>query len=155
MLSIREFNFSDEEDYKFTYEILLRRYSNPDSLIEGITPMEIPTYVEHKNNIKVRFIVMKIALLNNYPVGIGYIDRNNLVGFSYHYSKLKTALRTVKERDIDFSEFYLKAILSFADNNPLFAQVSTRNKLGNRTASRLMKLVSKTNTHNTYTYNNE
>jgi len=155
MTSTREFNFS-EEDFRFTYEILLKRYSDTSTLIKGVTPLTVPSYEEHKNNIKTKFSILRIALLNNDPIGIGYIDKTNIVGFFYHFTRLKYILKNLKIKNLDLSEYYLKTILSYGPKDTtLYARVSVNNKLANKTASRLMKFVSGTDTHNTYSYINE
>jgi hypothetical protein len=156
MISTREFNFDDEADCKFAYDILQDRYAHPETLIHGLTPLNIPTYEEHKRNIKTRFSVFRIAMISTYNIGLCYIDIRNYVGFFYNRQALREALKATKIKDIDISKFYLTDTLSRAPKNTLLiAQVSSKNKLANRTASRLMKLVSRSNTCITYNYVNK
>ena len=148
MIYIKAFNVKDEEDFLFSYEILKKRYSNNSSLIEGITPKNIPSYEEHKENILKRFKILRVCFIHEYKIGLGYIDNKNFVGFFYNLQNLKKAIKAYKIKDFDFSNFFLKEILALGDKDePLFAHVGMNNKLANKTASRLMRQIA-----NTYIY---
>jgi hypothetical protein len=148
MIYIKAFNTNNEEDFLFSYEILKNRYSKGFSLIEGITPKCLPSYEEHKENILKKFKILRILFINEYKVGLGYIDNKNFVGFFYYLQNLKKAIKAYKIKGFDFSNFYLKEVLSLGNKDePLFAHVGIDNKLANKTASRLMKQIA-----NTYIY---
>jgi hypothetical protein len=156
MVSSRDFNFSNEEDCEFAYEILQQRYLKTETVISGHTPPIMPSYIEHKNNLKTLFKTLRIALIDDIKVGLGYIDKKDYVGFFYEKNNLKKALKNNRTLNIDFSKFFLQNILSFAPlNTKLYARVSNKNKLANITASRLMSLVSNSEHYNTYMYTNE
>jgi hypothetical protein len=149
MISTRDFNYNDA-DYNFTYKILVNRYQDKKTLIEGVSPDILPTYEQHKDNIKT-FNVIRILCIGNQEVGFGYVTGKNIFGFFYVMSLLKHALKTTGIHHSDFSAFFFKDILSRAPKNtPLIAHVSVNNKLANKTAARLCKHVA-----NTYVYINE
>jgi hypothetical protein len=156
MIITRDFNFNDEKDYEFAYSILQNRYSAPETIITNITPNCLPTYEEHKRNIKTFFNILRIGIIGDISIGMGYIDKKNYVGFFYERSNLKAALKKYNIKGIDLSKFFLNTILSLAPKQTtLFARVSSKNSLANKTALRLMTLISRTSTYNTYSYSNE
>lgn len=156
MIYTKEFNFESNDDYVFSYEILKKRYSSINTLIKGITPSALPSFDEHKNNIKNNFLVYRIGYIDSTPIGLGYIDKNNYVGFFYNFKNLKPFLKLKSFKGIDFSEFFLRDVLSHASKGTvLFARVSRNNTLANKTANRLMTYCSSTSAYNMFTYNNE
>lgn len=156
MISTREFNFNDEADCRFAYDILQDRYAHPETLIQGLTPINVPSYAEHKRNIETYFSVLRILMIDVFNIGLGYIDKRDCVGFFYNRQALRHALKATKLKGMDISKFYLTDTLSRAPKNAvLHARVSSKNKLANKTASRLMQLVSHSSTYITYMYVNK
>ena len=149
ILKTREINYNSEEDCKFIYEIL---NSNPENFRTDFK-FEKPTYEDHKKNLKCNLSVLRIMEISNFPVGFGYVDNKNYVGFFYKFSSLKNILKKNNLNGVDVSKFFFTDVLSYAPKNKkLFACVNINNLIANKTASRLMNFESRFANYNLYFY---
>lgn len=140
---LRELN-GTENDIMFSYEILKNRYNNVNSLIKYVTNPELPSYEEHKNNIKNNFKHFLIGSIHNIDMGLCYIDNKNYLGYFYDFKKLKQIFKKYPSiKHVNLSDiFFYKLSRIMPKGTILFAAISSKNTVANITVSKYMEHIS-------------
>lgn len=149
---IRDLDFN-KTDLEFTYSLLLNRLSNKITLIKYITSNISPSFDEHINNLKNKFKILKICMINDVHVGFMPIDNNNFFGMFYSVPQLRKAKKLY---NLDYSSFdvtyhYLELLKSnIKKGDYLFAYISPKNLLSNKGCIKSFEHIA-----NLYGYKNE
>lgn len=133
MVTLSRLDTLKKEDQEFLYEVLKFRFSNPIVNIKYKHSEELPSFEEHVKYINSGKIkkFYKI-ILQDYLIGMIYIDINNVSGTFILPDLLKKAVRNVKTSEIKKTLSAKIHIALFKDNPEVefhYANVNPDNKL--------------------------
>jgi hypothetical protein len=140
ILSLLKLNPQDQEDQKYTYDILKYRWSISDIVnIKHKTPKELPSFENHIEHITSDFYkVFYKILLGGEQIGLIYINKYDVNSTFIVPNMLKSAIRKIGKNNLK-NELSGKQRLSYLIHTTLFslhpeiethyATVSTSNKL--------------------------
>jgi len=101
MITLVKLDTSDKEDQKFLYEILKFRWSKPYINIKYKHSNQLPSFEDHVKYINSgKFKKFYKIYLQEYPIGMIYIDINNVNGTFLLPHLLKKAIQNVDIRDV-------------------------------------------------------
>jgi len=142
-----------KNDLQFTYALLLDRLSNKNTLIKYITNNSPPSYDEHVKNLKNKFKILKICMINDIHVGFMPIDNNNFFGMFYSSLQLKKSAKkyNLDLKAFDISKHYLELLKKEVKKGEcLFAYINPGNYLSTTCCTKSFEHIA-----NLYGYKNE
>jgi len=143
---LRDMTFN-QFDIEFTYNLLIKRLQNNNTLIALITDPTIPSLEQHSINLREKFKFLKIMMIRDIPVGFLTIDNKNFLGFFYNNYNLKHALKKCKENSInvsnmDLTQYFLNlAFKSLAKGETVFAYINPNHTISNNTCKKTFKHI--------------
>lgn len=139
-VSLQELNVDDLSDQQFTYDIIKYRWNNADIInIKYKTKTIMPTFDEHVQALKSpRYKKLYKIFLGEFPLGMIYIDANNVNGTFLLPWLVKHAFRELRKRNERFDiraitpQTHIQLFRKHPDVNVHYATVNPKNMLSVR-----------------------
>jgi hypothetical protein len=139
-VSLKKLDTSDSADQLFTYEVIKYRWENASTVnIKYKTQEHIPSYDEHlKVLLSDRYKQIYKIFLAEFPIGMIYIDKNNVNGTFMLPSLLKKAFKELRKRNESFDirsitpQTHIQLFKNHPDVTVHFATVNPTNVLSLR-----------------------
>lgn len=139
-ISLHELNVNDPLDQQFTYDIIKYRWSNADIInIKYKTKEDVPTFEEHVSVLRsAKYKKLYKIFLGEFPLGMIYIDANNVNGTFLLPWLVKQAFKELRKRNETFDirtitpQTHIQLFRKHPDVKIHYATVNPKNTLSLR-----------------------
>lgn len=100
ILSFIKLDINNKEHLYYTYGLLKQRFKFPNTVVGK---QVLPSYQEHVNNLKNRFIDYRLIYYKNFRVGIVALNKDYSLTHNYDFNSLRRNIKKITREHFEMS----------------------------------------------------
>lgn len=124
-LKFKSIDIKNANHVDYTYNLLKQRYKFSNA---AVSSGGLPSYNEHKQNLKKIFYDISIVYYKNIPLGIVGHNKNGSITHNYDFISLKKCLKQIKRKSFELGFSMLHQYIKLRKLSCFYVKINPNNK---------------------------
>jgi hypothetical protein len=124
-LQFKSIDLKNTNHVDYTYSLLKQRYMFSNAVV---LPGDLPSYKEHKKNLKTAFYDVSIVYYKNIPLGIVGHNKNGSITHNYDFATLRKCLKQIKRKSFELGFSMLCQYIKLRKLTKFYVRINPNNK---------------------------